>query len=53
MPPYQEALCRLTAYPPINIPTGTAFASRQRFGSPSDTGLSAGGSPPAASWNNS
>ncbi|KAI6022480.1 PSP1 C-terminal conserved region-domain-containing protein [Pisolithus microcarpus] len=30
----------------LNIPTGTSFASRQRFGSPSDSGLSAGGSPP-------
>ncbi|KAI5986412.1 PSP1 C-terminal conserved region-domain-containing protein [Pisolithus albus] len=30
----------------LNIPTGTPFASRQRFGSPSDSGLSAGGSPP-------
>ncbi|KIJ21359.1 hypothetical protein PAXINDRAFT_123044 [Paxillus involutus ATCC 200175] len=30
----------------LNIPTGTSFASRQHFGSPSDSGLSAGGSPP-------
>ncbi|KAI6011890.1 hypothetical protein BKA83DRAFT_4466677 [Pisolithus microcarpus] len=30
----------------LNIPTGTSFASRQRFGCPSDSGLSAGGSPP-------
>ncbi|KIO01155.1 hypothetical protein M404DRAFT_736569 [Pisolithus tinctorius Marx 270] len=30
----------------LNIPTGTSFASRQRFGSPSDSGLSAGASPP-------
>ncbi|KAI6040057.1 PSP1 C-terminal conserved region-domain-containing protein [Pisolithus marmoratus] len=30
----------------LNIPTGTSFSSRQRFGSPSDSGLSAGGSPP-------
>ncbi|KIK16582.1 hypothetical protein PISMIDRAFT_686211 [Pisolithus microcarpus 441] len=30
----------------LNIPTGTLFASHQRFGSPSDSGLSAGGSPP-------
>ncbi|KAI6037900.1 PSP1 C-terminal conserved region-domain-containing protein, partial [Pisolithus marmoratus] len=31
----------------LNIPTGTSFSSRQRFGSPSDSGLSAGGSPPS------
>ncbi|KAI6020915.1 hypothetical protein BKA83DRAFT_686211 [Pisolithus microcarpus] len=30
----------------LNIPTGTSFASHQRFGSLSDSGLSAGGSPP-------
>lgn len=31
----------------LNIPSGTSFASsRQHFGSPSDSGLSAGGSPP-------
>ncbi|KAI6023688.1 hypothetical protein PISMIDRAFT_12160 [Pisolithus microcarpus 441] len=30
----------------LNIPTGTSFASHQRFGSPSDSGLSAGDSPP-------
>ncbi|KAI6018634.1 hypothetical protein PISMIDRAFT_12123 [Pisolithus microcarpus 441] len=30
----------------LNILTGTSFASRQRFGSPSDSGLSAGDSPP-------
>ncbi|KIK23212.1 hypothetical protein PISMIDRAFT_10999 [Pisolithus microcarpus 441] len=30
----------------LNIPAGISFASRQRFGSPSDSGLSAGDSPP-------
>ncbi|KAG0693339.1 PSP1 C-terminal conserved region-domain-containing protein [Suillus ampliporus] len=30
----------------LNIPTGTSFASRQQFGSPSESGLSTGGSPP-------
>ncbi|KAG2036196.1 PSP1 C-terminal conserved region-domain-containing protein [Suillus americanus] len=30
----------------LNIPTGTSFASRQQFGSPSDSALSTGGSPP-------
>ncbi|KAF9229798.1 PSP1-domain-containing protein [Gyrodon lividus] len=30
----------------LNIPSGTSFASRQHFGSPSDSGLSTGGSPP-------
>jgi len=31
----------------LNIPTGTSFTSRQKFGSPSESGLStAGGSPP-------
>ena len=31
----------------LNIPSGTSFtSSRQHFGSPSDSGLSAGGSPP-------
>ncbi|KAI6097743.1 PSP1 C-terminal conserved region-domain-containing protein, partial [Pisolithus croceorrhizus] len=30
---------------PYLTPTGTSFASRQRFGSPSDSDLSAGGSP--------
>ncbi|KIK15360.1 hypothetical protein PISMIDRAFT_16574 [Pisolithus microcarpus 441] len=32
----------------LNIPTGTSFASRQRFGSPSDSGLSPGDSPPCS-----
>ena len=30
----------------LNIPSGTSFSNRQHFGSPSDSGLSAGGSPP-------
>jgi len=30
----------------LNIPSGTSFASRQQFGSPSESGLSTGGSPP-------
>lgn len=30
----------------LNIPSGTSFASRQQFGSPSDSALSTGGSPP-------
>lgn len=39
---------RVSPYQPINlnIPSGTSFASRQRFGSPSDSGRSAGASPP-------
>ncbi|KAL4069145.1 PSP1 C-terminal conserved region-domain-containing protein [Scleroderma yunnanense] len=39
---------RVSPYQPINlnIPSNTSFASRQRFGSPSDSGLSAGASPP-------
>ncbi|KAF8139799.1 PSP1 C-terminal conserved region-domain-containing protein [Boletus edulis] len=40
---------RVSPYKPmnLNIPSGTSFAStRQHFGSPSDSGLSAGGSPP-------
>ena len=39
---------RVSPYQPINlnIPSGTSFTSRQRFGSPSDSGLSAGASPP-------
>ncbi|KAF9242340.1 PSP1 C-terminal conserved region-domain-containing protein [Melanogaster broomeanus] len=39
---------RVSPYQPINlnIPSGTSFASRQHFGSPSDSGLSTGGSPP-------
>ncbi|KAG6329849.1 hypothetical protein ID866_9239 [Astraeus odoratus] len=37
--PYQQPIN-------LNIPSGTSFASRQRFGSPSDSGLSTGGSPP-------
>jgi len=38
----------VSPYQPINlnIPSGTSFTSRQRFGSPSDSGLSAGASPP-------
>ncbi|KAG8220205.1 PSP1 C-terminal conserved region-domain-containing protein [Butyriboletus roseoflavus] len=35
----------------LNIPSGTSFASsRQQFGSPSDSGLSAGGSPPRSQF---
>lgn len=30
----------------LNIPSGTSFASRQQFGSPSESALSTGGSPP-------
>lgn len=30
----------------LNIQSGTSFASRQKFGSPSESGLSTGGSPP-------
>lgn len=30
----------------LNIPSGASFASRQKFGSPSESGLSTGGSPP-------
>ncbi|KIJ58928.1 hypothetical protein HYDPIDRAFT_33683 [Hydnomerulius pinastri MD-312] len=39
---------RVSPYQSINlsIPSGTSFASRQHFGSPSDSGLSTGGSPP-------
>ena len=38
----------MSPYQPINlnIPSGTSYTSRQRFGSPSDSGLSAGASPP-------
>ena len=39
---------RVSPYQPINlnIPSGTSYISRQRFSSPSDSGLSAGASPP-------
>ncbi|KAF8551928.1 PSP1-domain-containing protein [Imleria badia] len=36
---------RLSPYN-LNIPSGTSFSNRQHFGSPSDSGLSAGASPP-------
>ncbi|EGN94147.1 hypothetical protein SERLA73DRAFT_96977 [Serpula lacrymans var. lacrymans S7.3] len=38
---------RISPYQSINlsIPSGNSFASRQHYGSPSDSGLSAGGSP--------
>ncbi|KAG1852660.1 PSP1 C-terminal conserved region-domain-containing protein [Suillus subluteus] len=44
--PTQPALYDRVSPYHLNIPSGTSFASRQQFGSPSDSALSTGGSPP-------